>query len=410
MKKWLILMTILFSMLTLCACVDNKVDSNNGGSNTNTTGKEDPVDENLDDTAYKDIERYQATGYTIDHYGYSADFTMINIEHPAEWSFREGQGCVEIVRGGTIVGNFVKGDASDAEKWTILTGSTGFRNGISVIKYIERKYADGEAQYRYRYVYAYVGEGGERTITLTTACAELDPTSEEKLMKVSKTKKSSVKSTGMLSDKLSNCSEILILGNSFIASSDIGGSLREILRLNGKNCNVTAISRGMATVATYINDSSLMSGIRSGEYDVVFICGLYEMAEVANLGTLKNACDASKTELVIFPAHNEREQTISEAKIKYPTLAFLDWRGELDCLIASGVNRWDLCVDDTYDHSKPLAGYVGAHMIYRAIYNTVPSGTIQYPLSQSYINSILGDYASTGHVQILDEDKIIYLD
>lgn len=407
MKKWRILLTLLFLLLSLCACTEKLAEVNNG-ANSGTTGSNDK-EENLDDTAYKDIERYQATGHKTDYYGFSEDFSMITIEHPAEWSFRKVKGGFDVVRADLIVGHFLEGTASDADKWTILTGDTAYRDAISAIKYIERKYTNGEAEYRYRYVYTYVAEGVERTMTLTIPCAELDQTSEAKLLKVYRRKKSAVDITGILSNRLSNCSSILILGNSFIGTSSIGDSLNEMLRLNGKNCNVTAISRGMATVATYINDSYLMQNIRNGEYDVVFICGFYDMAEVENLGVLKNACDKSKTALVMFPAHNERDTTIASARSKYSSLPFLDWKNEIDCLIASGVNRWDLCWNDTYNHSNELAGYVGAHMIYRAIYNQIPKGVIQYPLSQSYINSILGDYASTGYIQLIAKDQILYL-
>lgn len=144
--------------------------------------------------------------------------------------------------------------------------------------------------------------------------------------------------------------------------------------------------------------------------NAVFICGFYSDIEVSNLGVLKEACDKSVTKLVIFPAHNENASVIANAQKKFPTLFCLNWKAELDSLIARGVDRWDLCFDDQHDHSSPLAGYVGAHMIYRAIYGEMPTKPMQQTLSQSYINRILDNYTHDGDMHIFDEDTITYLD
>jgi len=80
-------------------------------------------------------------------------------------------------------------------------------------------------------------------------------------------------------------------------------------------------------------------------------------------------------------------------EMEHPDFQILDWKGELDSLIDSGVNRWDLCYDDTYDHSTPLAGYVGAHMIYRTLFRQVPPATTDAsPLAFNKIQEKLGSY------------------
>ena len=71
---------------------------------------------------------------------------------------------------------------------------------------------------------------------------------------------------------------------------------------------------------------------------------------------------------------------------------------------------WYLCINDSHKHSTPLAGYVGAHMIYRAIYDEMPTAPMKNTITQSYIDSILGDYAYIGDSKMIDEQNITYLD
>ena len=413
MKKWFIVLTLMLSLSSLCACQNKQVDVNNNGANAETdqTGQDDDqgTTDNSEDTAYKDIERYQATGYEKSYFGFSDDLTMLGIEHPIEWSFSETTEGFDIIRDDMVVGHIVSGATSDTENWTPLTATNSFVGAIGIKRYIESNRTDEEAQYRYRYVYEYSAEVEKHTITLITTCAELDKTSEANLMDAFKQKTSAGQTMGILSEHQDDWRTVLILGNSFVRTSNIGNILSEMLRLNGKRCDPVAVSFDGATVETYINNG-IIDYIRIGDYDAVFICGFYDPREVANLGILKEACEQSETELIVFPAHNEIEATLSSVQTTYPSLDFLNWKGEIECIIASGVDRWELCINDYQNHSKPLAGYVGAHMIYRAIYNELPKATMQNSISQSYIDSILGDYAYTGKVEVIDEDKIIYLD
>ena len=195
---------------------------------------------------------------------------------------------------------------------------------------------------------------------------------------------------------------MLIIGNSFVGTSEIGTMLKNMLYAGGKHCEVTAISIGHAMVSTYTSKSDLMGEIYRGKYDAVFMCGLYNADQVKEVGTLKRYCDNSGTDLIVFPAHNETRLVVQRVMQTYDGLTLIDWKGELDALIAMGVDRWDLCFDDAYDHSKPVAGYVGAHMIYRAMYGEVPPSIP----TQKNINAILGDYAKTGTVQLTERSNV----
>ncbi len=404
MKKLYILFIVIVISFLLCACTNIPKDITDTASDTGTT---DP----LVDTAYENIERRQAIAYKTNTYGFSNDSVLLTIAYPNEWIICEADGGFDILRADMVVGCLTGSSAKNTDDWVVLDTEECSQRGVSVTKHIERNGAAGATEYRYRYVYTYSSDGETRTVTLTVALAELDQRSEEKLFTSAFPQKKATSDTaGVLSDALGDESSILILGNSFIGTSHIGNILREMFGINGKDCTVTAIARGFARVATYISDTALLESIRGGTYDAVFICGFYDAIEVENLGVLKSACDESFTELIIFPAHNENATHVATARDTYPSLVCLNWKGELDGLIAEGVDRWDLCIDDAHYHSTPLAGYVGAHMIYRAIYDELPEEPMRSTLSQSYIDHILGDYAYVGDTQSIDENKITYLD
>lgn len=402
-KLWIVL--IILSLL-LCSCQNITRGGPNTDEGINPPADDDPVEEV---TTYEDIERRRVTSYKANYYSLKNDSTLLKISLPTEWTLSEAaDNGFDIFRDGETVGYLISAPADDMSAWTVLKTETRSVADVCVTKYIEEK--NGYKDYRYRYVYNYTSDGCTRTVTLTADCAEINEKTEKKLYTDITTHEKSVSETVGTLSSLSNASSILILGNSFISSSKIGSILREMLGNNGKDCEVDAISRGNATVKTYISDEPLLDRIREGRYDAVFICGFYNMAQIDYLGVLKEACDVSMTKLIIFPAHNENSSVVASVQSKYPSLFLLNWKAEIDNLIIKGVDRWDLCEDDSCNHSKPLAGYVGAHMIYRSIYGEVPPEPVQHLLSQDYIDGVLGDYAYKGDLKVVDEDKIMYFD
>jgi hypothetical protein len=202
---------------------------------------------------------------------------------------------------------------------------------------------------------------------------------------------------------------ILILGNSFIGTSEIGYCLEDMLFAQNRGY-VDAISIGMATVDTYSKNYEILDMISSGMYDIVFMCGFYGSSNAEALQTILNACNKGDAELVIFPAHNENDSTVSSAIGKYSGVKCLNWKKEVSDLISAGyVTIDDMCMDDSYKHSLPLAGYVGAHMIYRAIFNEMPPKLSYYgSVSSSMVNK-LGDYSSTGTINLVNKGNLIYI-
>ena len=186
--------------------------------------------------------------------------------------------------------------------------------------------------------------------------------------------------------------KILILGNSFIHSSQIGDFLNDMLEQAGSEYSAVAISRGYASVSTYSYDRELIAEISAGEYCYVFQCGFYSPGEQQEFETMKLACAHSNTGIVAFPAHNEDPGTISSID----KAECLNWKEEIDALISAGVPYDEMCIDDMHKHSTPLAGYVGAHMIYRNLFHKIPpelSGGA--PLTAAEVTEQLGDYIKT---------------
>ncbi len=190
--------------------------------------------------------------------------------------------------------------------------------------------------------------------------------------------------------------EILVLGNSFISTSQIGLFLSDMLSSTNSEYRVNAVSIGMASVETFTKNTEICNDIASGRYCYVFICGFYSSYSAGQLFSISDLCVASKTSLVIFPAHNESEGAIEGAIRLHRNHHVLNWKGEIDALIESGISYDDFCVNDYHKHSKPLAGYVGAHMIYRTLFGTPPALTANAPLSNQYVNSKLGAYITNG--------------
>ena len=172
---------------------------------------------------------------------------------------------------------------------------------------------------------------------------------------------------------------------------------------------VTAVSRGYARVSTYVTDTDLMADIRAGDYDVVLQCGFYDGPQEDSLAAMKEACDASGTALAVFPAHNENASVLAAVRAAYPDLLYLDWKGQVQAFIDGGASLWDFCIDDSHKHSTEVAGYVGAHMIYRALFGQAPSDLVPIRLGGEWLKeervlAILGEEFLTAPHYLVKND------
>ncbi len=200
--------------------------------------------------------------------------------------------------------------------------------------------------------------------------------------------------------------QILIAGNSFVYDgfSQIGLFLKDMLLTAHPEYTVTVVCKSGQGLQAFSSDAFYLQRIRAGEFAYVFQCGFYSNDAAHELSVIQEACDASDTKLVIFPAHNEQAPHITTARLGHDRAYFLDWKSEVQAFIDSGkVSRSLLCYDDAHQHSTPLAGYIGAHLIYRSVFREVPPEVVDPTLfSTEHMRSLLG----TEYVDRLPEPPV----
>lgn len=343
--------------------------------------------------AYKDIECKKSNGYEKQYFFFDSTEEAFTIEIPQEWTLVSKDGGYSISRSGKAIGKIFNGVADDLSAWESVKDIK--RTEKDVIKQRDIEMSASSEEFRYRFEFSFERKESWGKVTLICNYAEIN---DSVLARITSSAKVEQIGNSLYLDELSDAygKEIAVLGNSFINSSSIGRMLDEI---SGEHFSVMWQSRGYATVATYIKDLTVMDDIRNGRYACVFICGFYSNDEVDNLGVLKEACDESDTELVVFPAHNEGASIAKAAAEKYG-LKLLDWQGEINMFIEGGVDQWEFCVNDQHKHSTALGGYVGAQMIYRAICGDIPSLDSFNSVDKEQVRALLGDYAETGSVPL----------
>lgn len=357
-----------------------------------TSGQED---------SYKNITCAKVSAFREVSFFVANSKTQIQIMFPKNWTLEKSDKGYNILQASKVIGSVTLSDAAGTETGENVHSEDTRLPGINITNRIDRVTSEGKTMYiralSYRYSEA---EGNSRTVTVTMPYEMIDDDAVRTMM--AKVKKHTATDPKMGVLPLTNGRKtVLILGNSFVASSKVGAILQKMC---GTSLWVEAQSRGYARVTTYVQDESVMNRIRSGDYAAVILCGLYDSESLVNLEHMVNACTASNTKLAIFPAHNEDSSMIRPAGTMYSSAVLLDWKAEIDSLISSGIDQTHFCIADSHKHSTPLAGYVGAHMIYRAIFGKVPTVTSYSEVSQAEI-ALLGEYASTGSVSFSKPDS-----
>ncbi len=361
---------------------DNSV--NSSSSTQNIENSETDNDEPQD--SYENIECVSVTGYQEIRIQPTDSKSYLILKLPQEWKIEKDSQGFSIVKNskkiGIITENFkLSGEVADETDYSYTSVASNH-----IINKI------GEKQYNHIISYYYDTANIKKSISICVPYQELDSDAIFEMIYSTKTSLSTSKSnTGamLLTDSRK---KISILGNSFIASSQIGSILQQMC---GNKVIVEAQARGYAEVSTYAQDGYLLDRIKSGEFSALFMCGFYGSDDATSFQTFVNACNSSNTKIAIFPAHNEGRQNITLAQQKFPNVLIIDWKNEIDELIVSGVQSNELYVNDSHKHSTPLAGYVGAHMIYRAIFGEMPTGKSFTEISTYQIN-LLGNYVNTG--------------
>ena len=165
---------------------------------------------------------------------------------------------------------------------------------------------------------------------------------------------------------------IAIAGNSFIAYSNLAPQLNRMLTANHKNATAQGFSYPNITVSQIAADAQIMRTLCGGNYDILFLSSAYHSEDVTALAVVEEACRQSGTELVLFPAHNEGAFNTGLA-YRNTNVKLAHWKKAVDNLIDAGIPESDLIWYDGPRHSKELAGYCGAVMIYGMLYETAPN-------------------------------------
>ena len=165
---------------------------------------------------------------------------------------------------------------------------------------------------------------------------------------------------------------IAIAGNSFVGYSDVVQQLQAVMDANDKDVKVDEYWYPNITITDFAYDAEKMEMLCGGDYDLLFINGAYTGDDANNLPFLEEACIASGTELVLFPAHNEAPESTILA-YRNTTVKLALWHDAILHLLDNGIAESDLIYYDGVRHSKPLAGYCGAVIIYGMLYETAPN-------------------------------------
>lgn len=353
----------------------------------------------------------QTSRFRFASFARKGDNTTLRLKLPKEWSCVRQGSIFALTNGEQAIGQITEG-ATD--KTGMELAKTKSYEGVTVKIYTGIITRESAAEPYYQIEFSYADGHRARTVSLEVKQSQMDATlirwcsQPEALVIRSYNEIPSVPISGG-----NGAENVILIGNSFLFEnySNIVILLRQLMKTAGKEDFIPyRFSNGYATVTTLATGdgdyADMRRSISSGSFNVVFLCGLYSADDVDNIAVIKELCEESDTRLVLLPAHNESRALIEEAKKTYSDIPCLDWKAEIDALIESGVKESEFVNDDAHGHSKALAGYVGAHMIYRCLYGEIPPELLAgAAIDQSYVNAQLKTYVNGG-IQHVDEDEI----
>ncbi len=392
MKK---LLPSLLIILLLCSCSKQAV----------PTDIEVVVPPNPEQTApaYKSVvcKAYKSSDWQ--QVRFSNGSVSLQLELPRDWTLEKDGDGYTIMCEDMSIGTVTKTPPAPPESY-FEAGTEYVKERLVMTSYQINRY-EGE---RFCRVYEFNTDCGSIYnvhIYITVDYGELDDSSGDRLYNsafcVKKTER-----VDFPDPSTSNGSKrILMLGNSFINSSRVNMILEDMLR--DTDYSLTAVARPNVQAHDYADDLYICEQIKSGEYSYVFLCGFYNDENVDAAKKFSDLCAQSGTHLIMFPAHNEAQSVIDSAHYGL-NITLLDWRGELEGLIDSGVSVEDLREDGIYRHSNLVSGYVGAHMIYRHMFAKIPPTLKNSPITQAQVDAVLHGYSQKMHTPQTEEPDEYY--
>ena len=387
-----VIIVLLFSGCTDDAVVKNKTDNSNQSSSGSKENDEECCSIKASETMNIGIK-------------YEDSETYLKLNIPDDWELEEYDKGFIIKRNGKKIGTVGSESPSGLKSSKIVrTYDSGSLTVTYRLNTVETEAGDRQ---RRAFIYSYNRLNGYNYIYLDFEYAEIDDSFLYNLLNLAKAIRTGDGNIDNVKIN-NNGNKILLLGNSFINSSSIGNFLSDMLTNGKKPYSVEPISVGYANVSTFKDDYYIQM-IKSGEYAAVYLCGFYSGTAAEDMKVIVDACDFSKTALVIFPAHNESESAISTAVNKWSDIPCVAWKSEIDDLINNKNISYDsFCINDEHKHSTSLAGYVGASMIYRSLFNEFPQELKYAPLTMDEVSSQLGDYVYEG-LKIKEDEINVYI-
>ncbi|MBQ9783219.1 MAG: hypothetical protein IJW44_01725 [Clostridia bacterium] len=405
MKKRLLLCLLCLALIGSMMSCDKNTDTSQDAQSTSDSGTDSQLEIPKEPT-YKDVPRITSKTHQSVYLSYGEGLRVFRFMMPDTWTLTAEPGGYSIQRENRVIGSIKTGASQPDTLGEAVHKDDFFFLDCTMDYFVHKSEKDGVAEYCHRFVFGYPEQNGtKRTYTILVDLEELDEYSVNRIFYSFREEQATNQAAmGILS--LPENPSILIIGNSFVNSSQIGSIMNS---MGGVDCQ--AVSIDYLTVRRLCSDyTSYLDNMRSGAYDAVFLCGFYATDDATQMKTVVDACRASQTELIVFPAHNENTTAIAAAE-KNSYVKVLNWKSEIDIVSEQlNVPMKELRVDDTHGHSRPLAGYIGAHMIYRAIFGKVPPTRDTYgSLDHSYVYGHLGSYMTDPVIELIPSDEILYL-
>lgn len=405
-------LTLLLCFLMLCssltACKDEATAPESGKEGGETPSAETILPEDLPTTR-------KLSAFTKHYFAVGESNAALELMLPSGWRAEKGEGLYTLYENENRVGLICAGEHDG--NMTLAAEKTA--EGIAVNTYVGKLTRNKAQEPYYQTVYTY----GDASKAQLHVLVEVKQSAMDGALMQWLTRPAAEKIRGFNDVPALPLSEgngktkILILGNSFVnpSTSAIAEILKEMIDTGEKECTVHRFSLGYATVSKYATDTGTnfvgaREYIESGEYNLVLLCGLYGSEDVTALAEILKMCEEAGSRLVLLPAHNEASKRVEAALSRYEGMPCLNWKQEIDGLIGAGIERSLFCINDAHSHSTKLAGYVGAHMIYRALFGERPpeDGYAADAIINRSLTAPLGDYETDG-MWFIPQSKIKYI-
>ena len=368
-KRILAVILLFVFSFTFVSCNNNKTDQ----SQSDTAAQSSEQTASVDPEGYKSIECRNApmTSWRKVSFSHEGSETPITIPLPEDWDLTKSDGSYTVSVNGSEIGKITDSFPSDINSRNKFYKESSKNGNLSVeaSSYIAPGSKEG---YRNAFVMSYTENTSYYRLYIEVDYSALSKPAIYKMMTDAYARTVVVRKAPELKD-LNSSRKIIAIGNSFLWTSDINLFLRAFSDTTSSGYDFVDRAVGYGSICRSINNDELMLSLAEGEYCMVLLCGIYSQEDVNAIQKMIDACSVSNTKLVLFPAHNEVGSLITSALTTYPELPIIDWKGEIDALIANGTaTKLEMCIDDEHQHSTPLAGYVGARLVFNTLFGKAP--------------------------------------